>query len=344
MTGEFRNGTLNVRAAAGDRRGMKEFQIRSHLVLLALVLAACSAPAASGDGGSGSDAGAGDAGAGSDAGATCGALGGAMSYDLDCSRSTGGFATEVAILLDDPAAPRVRIMGRGLHGHSSCDVVDHVVIAAPAGALADFDVPGEPLGNLGLDGWLEGPATALASTFCASDADRFDAATLRVTGRTEGGTIAVACGGTTLGYPPGLVVTCHHGLPPSFPDAIVMDMPTETIMQSWAWSDSAASVASVVGSVDVIAGNMGVDTTRTVPGWSLRFWSDGILPPGVIPAHYYSFSIGAASGVLTDLCFPPHTGGPPPTPPLPLILRVEGMGGAGPFSTEIYTEACYRTM
>ena len=80
-------------------------------------------------------------------------------------------------ILEGGAAPLVRISGFGLGSAGACAAIDHVEVTAPTGVLASFDLPGAPLGELGRSGRLEGPATALASAFCAGDADRFDAAT-----------------------------------------------------------------------------------------------------------------------------------------------------------------------
>ena len=294
----------------------------------------------------GSDAGGSDdAAGGDDAGPTCGALGGGTHSDLGCARSSGGFATQVAIL-EGGATPRVRISGFGLGSAGACAAVDHVEVTAPSGVLASFDLSGSPLGDLGQSGWLEGPATALATAFCAGDVDRFDAVQLVLTGRGVGSTFTTTCGGSAGGgWPPSLVVTCHRGIEPPSPRGLVSYDGARTFVQAWSYIDTATTVTAIDADADVIEATFGGGST-TVPttGWRLVFWAGDIAPPGLVPAFAYSLQAETRAEVLGAACVAPMTGPPPPSPPPALIVRLTGASAAGAFSTELYSEGCYRTM
>ena len=320
---------LSLSVSCSSRGGASDGGARDDAAALDAGLVADAAHGT--DGAAALDAATGDAG-------TCGALGGAH-VDLTCGRSSGGFATEVAFMLDDASAPRVRILGYGLGSTGPCAVVDHVAITGPSGAmLAAFDSGGASLADVGNGGWLEGPATAAAAAFCAHDTDRFDAVTLALTGRGEGSSFTSTCGGSSLGWPPSLVVTCHHGLPPSRPLGFFMPTATDTSFQSWLPSDHAVTVTGIDPDVQLITEEHGgASSTQTFSGWRFHFWTTDVS--GHAPFNY-SYQIGADGDVLGALCVTP-VGMPPPMAPV-VIVRFTGMTDTGQFSTEVYSEGCYR--
>jgi hypothetical protein len=347
---------MNRRASA--RNGAAVKNLPALFAALALVAGcSCSGSVATGDAalprddGGSSDAGTGvDAPTTGDTGTSCAEpTAGSMTYTASCGAgSSGGFATQVAILIQPGGGARIRVTGRVPGARTPCDrwsSIDVVHAGTVIATLPANDAIVSTLGD-GLTPWAEGPADPSVASLCdaSGEADRFDGYGLVVHARTDGGTLTLTCGNGTgpgASFPPVVVMTCHRGLPPAIPDTYVRHTTGDdrTSLQAWFPDVPGTTVTAIDGNVRFLRGTRPfsptlppVDTT----GWSFVAWTTAPPPPGGMPQRI--FMAGANGNPLgADCPMSPIMG--PDFPPV-LIARVTGTTSAGPFASDLYAELC----
>ncbi|MFO0713193.1 MAG: hypothetical protein U0353_25280 [Sandaracinus sp.] len=289
-----------------------------------------------------------DAGApGSDAAMACTPSGGPA--------SGGGYCDlfELAVMTNG-GSTEARLYGRlEPDGATGCVVVDEVEVlegGTSIGTLAgvgSFDV-GNPGALV-----ARGPALPSMISRCAGDDERFDVYGLLVRGRYDGGTFEARCANAEGGsrWPPALHITCHENVdaPPGAGNGMVMGfMGTSfTSLYTTMPHGPGAAITGVDGTVHVIghsASSFGAPMAPA-PFHAMGFMAsvgESGTPGGGPYSSITLSSPGDPFGAV--LCPTPVTMPGPGTPPPPVfLLGITGTSERGPFSSEVYVNACYRT-
>jgi hypothetical protein len=270
---------------------------------------------------------------------------GSMAFTGSCgAQSSGGFTTQVAILLRPGGGVRMRVTGRIPGGRTACDRWDSIDVMHGGTMIATLPANGAVVSTLddGFAAWAEGDVDPSVAALCGAsgEMDRFDGYRLVVHARTDGGSLTLTCGNGGTGFPPSVVMTCHQGVDPPVPDTVFHHTTTgdRTALQAW-FAHGGPAVVSIDPHVRFLRGAAPfsptlapVDTT----GWSFLAWSTQPGGPGGSQDIFLAETMGSPLG--TDCPMSPVM----PTDHAPVLIgRVSGMTTAGPFATDLYAELCF---